>query len=297
MPKVTSTPGALESIRLEDDAAGSLVSLAPARGGMATRFSVRGVPVLFLDDATLADPTKSVRGGIPILFPIAGKLPGDRYDVAGRTLPMKQHGFARNLAWTVLDESTDDGASVTLGLEASEATRAQYPFEFALRFTYRLRGEELSVEQRFENKGDAPMPVDPGLHPYFFVPDSSKPGVRLDTDASRGFDNRTGLEIPVTLPIELAGREVDMVLLDHHPRHTILHRPGLPPVRIGFGREQAVLVVWTLPGRDFVCVEPWRTRPGALANRTAPTIAPGAAESTTLTISLAGSAAAREGAP
>ena len=287
MPRVTHTPGTLEALRLEDETTGSIVSLAPARGGMATRFSVGGVPVLFLDEATLADLDKNVRGGIPILFPIAGKLPGDRYEVAGRTFSMKQHGFARGLPWAVLDESTQDGASVTLGLESSDATRAQYPFEFALRFTYRLRDGVLTVEQRFENRGDAPMPLRPGLHPYFFVPDAAKSGVRLDTDATRAFDNRTGQEVAVTQPIELADREVDLFLLDHHPRQTVLHRPGLPAVRIGFGKEQALLVVWTLPGRDFVCVEPWRARPGALADdATAPRIAPGASESTTLTLSL-----------
>jgi galactose mutarotase-like enzyme len=286
MPKVTHASGTLETLRLEDEATGSLVSLAPARGGMVTRFAVGATPVLFLDETTLADPTKSVRGGIPVLFPIAGKLPGDRYDVTGRTFSMKQHGFARSLPWTVLDESTRDGASVTLGLEASDATRAQYPFEFALRFTYRLRGEVLTVEQLFENRGPVPMPVHPGVHPYFFVPDVSKPGVRVDTDATRAIDNRTGDEVPVTRPIALAGREVDLFLLDHEPRHTVLHRPDLPGVRIGFGDDQALLVVWTLPGRDFVCVEPWRTRPGALAAGTAPRIAPGDSESTTLTLSL-----------
>ncbi len=286
MPKVTKTSDSLETLRLEDEEAGSLVSLAPARGGMVTRFSVRGVPALFLDEATLRDPSKSVRGGIPVLFPIAGKLPGDRYELAGRTFSMKQHGFARNLPWSVLEVSTDDGASVTLGLEASDATRAQYPFNFALRFTYRLRGEVLTVEQRFENRSDAPMPLHPGLHPYFSVPDSAKAGVRLDTDATRGLDNRTGDEVAVTRPIELAGREVDLFLLDHRPRQTVLHRPGMPGVRIGFGAEQALLVVWTLPGRDFVCVEPWRTRPGALADGSAPQVAPGGSESSTLTISL-----------
>jgi galactose mutarotase-like enzyme len=286
MLAVTRTTDALESLRLEDRAADSFVVLAPARGGMVTRFSVGGVPVLFLDEATLADPTKSVRGGIPLLFPIAGKLPADRYDVAGRSYSMKQHGFARNLPWAVLDESTDGGATVTLGLEASDATRAQYPYEFALRFTYRLRGDELTVQQRFENRGDSPMPLHPGLHPYFFVADATKSQVRIDTDATRAFDNRTGREVQIGLPIELAGREVDLFLLDHSPRETVLHRPGLPGVRIAFGDDQTVLVVWTLPGRDFVCVEPWRTRPGALAQGRAPQIAPGLSETTTLTLSL-----------
>ncbi len=297
MPKVIHTRDAIEALRLEDEATGAVVHVAPGRGGMVTRFSVGDVPVLFLDEATLRDPGgpgKSVRGGIPILFPIAGKLPGDTYSVAGRPFTMKQHGFARNLPWTVLDEATRDGASVTLGLEASDATRAQYPFDFALRFTYRLRGGALTVEQRIENRGSVPMPIQPGLHPYFFVPDATKAGVFLDTDATQAHDNRTGQDVPLTLPIALGGREVDLFLLDHHPRHTVLHRPGLagapglPGIRIGFGDDQGVLVVWTLPARDFVCVEPWRARSGALAKGAAPLISPGRFESTVLSLALAG---------
>jgi len=253
---------------------------------MVTRFSVGGSEVLFLDETTLRDPSKSVRGGIPVLFPIAGKLPGGHYEVKGRTYAMKQHGFARDLPWTVIDEATSDGASVTLGLEATRATREVYPFEFALRFTYRLRGGVLALEQSFANRGDVPMPIQPGLHPYFFVPDATKAGARVETDATRAYDNRTGREIPAPRPIALAGQEVDLFLLDHTPRMATLHRPGQPAARLEFGDDQGVLVVWTLPGRDFVCVEPWRALAGALSTGAAPCVPPGAVETTTLRVSL-----------
>ena len=173
---------------------------------------------------------------------MAGRLPDGRYRVDGQTYEIKQHGFARDLPWTVVDESSGDEASVTVGLEASDATRAVYPFDFALRFTYRLRGGMLSVEQTFENRGRAPMPIQPGLHPYFFVPDASKADARVETDATRAYDNRTGREVAVPRPIPLAGREVDLFLLDHGPRETTLSRPGRASVRLAFGDEQRVLV-------------------------------------------------------
>jgi galactose mutarotase-like enzyme len=287
MSKVIHTQDPLETLRLEDELTNSVVHVAPARGGMVTRFSVGGAPVLFLDESTLRDPSKSVRGGIPILFPVAGRLPGGQYELDGRTYAMKQHGFARDLPWTVVDESTANGASVTLALEANDVTRQVYPFHFALRFTYRLRGGALFVEQSFENRGSAPMPIQPGLHPYFFVPDAAKADARIDSDATHAYDNRTGREIPAPRPIPLAGQEVDMFLLDHTPRATILHRPGAPAVRLEFGDDQRVLVVWTLPGRDFVCVEPWRAMAGAFLHGTAPRVASGAAVTTTLRLSLA----------
>ena len=130
------------------------------------------------------------------------------------------------------------------------------------------------------------MPIQPGLHPYFFVPDAAKVDVRIDTDATRARDNLTGKEIPLTLPIALAGREVDFYLLDHHPRSTVLHRPGLPGVRVAFGDDQELLVLWTLPGRDFVCIEPWRAKLGVLADGTAPKVPPRGAFVTRFSISL-----------
>jgi galactose mutarotase-like enzyme len=287
MGKVIHTTDPLEKLRLEDEATGATVHVAPARGGMVTRFSVGTTPVLYIDESTLHDPSKSVRGGIPILFPIAGKLPGGQYETGGRTYALKQHGFARDLPWAIIDESTTDGASVTLGLDPTSGTREVYPFDFALRFTYRLCDAVLTVEQSFENRGPIPMPIQPGLHPYFFVSDAAKSRASLTTDATRAYDNRAGSEVPMPRPFTLEGREVDLFLLDHGPRETTLQRPGQPAVRIRFGDDQAVLVVWTLPGRDFVCVEPWRARAGALADGTAPCVAPGDVQRTTLRLSLA----------
>src|SRR5262249_11743764 len=62
----------IETIRLTDGKGEAWI--APARGGMVTRLSIGGEDVLYLDEASLGDPSKNVRGGIPILFPIGGKV-------------------------------------------------------------------------------------------------------------------------------------------------------------------------------------------------------------------------------
>jgi galactose mutarotase-like enzyme len=297
MPKITQHVGALESLELYDEQADARVLIAPERGGMLTRFSLGAVPVLYLDEATLHDRAQSVRGGIPILFPIAGKLPTGQYSLgegaAAQTYAMKQHGFARNLPWQVSElvtsaaNATQPGfASVTLSLTSSEQTRAQYPFDFALRFTYQLSAGVLTLTQRFENCGAVPMPIQPGLHPYFYLPDADKAEARVETDASCAYDNTSGQELTLRGPIELAGREIDLHLHDQRSRTSVLRRPGLPDVRIGFGDDQKVLVIWTLPGRDFVCVEPWSDRFGALAEGRAQLVAPGAHVTTVLTLAV-----------
>ncbi len=80
---------------------------------------------------------------------------------------------------------------VTLELASNDATRAQYPWEFLARIRYSLAGATLTVETRIENRGGEPMPFALGFHPYFHVPDAEKSRARIDTDATRGFDNVT----------------------------------------------------------------------------------------------------------
>ena len=285
--EIEHTNDALESIVLHDRQTKARVVLAPSRGGMLTRFTVDNEPVLFLDEATLRDPTKNVRGGMPVLFPIAGKLRDDTLTLDGRTFAMKQHGFARNLPWKVDAESASDDASVTLVLRDDEQTRAQYPFSFAVSFTYRLREGALRIEQRFENTGDVPMPIQPGVHPYFALPDERKREARMFTDATRAWDNKAQQPTTIRGGIDLVGDEIDLHLLDHRPREARLQRPGMRNVTLRFGDDQKVLVVWTLRGRDFVCVEPWSRAANALNEGNGIVVPPHAAHTTLLIITAA----------
>lgn len=73
----------------------SFAIIVPERGGIVTEFKVGDKRILYLDEETLEDLEKNVRGGIPILFPQAGSLSEtSKY-------PLKQHGFARNMPWEV----------------------------------------------------------------------------------------------------------------------------------------------------------------------------------------------------
>ncbi|HVH41751.1 MAG TPA: galactose mutarotase, partial [Labilithrix sp.] len=164
---------------------GARVLIAPERGGMATRFIVGDRPVFFLDESTLLDRTKNVRGGNPVLFPSPGKLESDRFRREGHTGTMGQHGFARNAAWEIAAQSTD---TVELRLRSSESTCAVYPWDFVATYRYSLRGAALRIEQRFENTGTTPMPFAAGFHPYFQLPQAEKARARVPTKATRAWD-------------------------------------------------------------------------------------------------------------
>jgi galactose mutarotase-like enzyme len=218
----------------------------PARGGLVARFEVDGQPVLYLDEATLRDPGKNVRGGIPVLFPFAGRPPPGS--------PLPQHGVARTLAWDVLEASAGaDGASLRMGLQVAP---------YGLQLHVRVAGRRLSVEARVENRGTQPLPVHYGLHPYFFVPDAVKGQARLEVEASRAYDHRTGQEGPFA-GFDFTADEWDVHLLDARTGRPVLHRPGLPPVTFEWSlADFPVMVTWAVKGKDYLCVEPWTARGG-----------------------------------
>lgn len=210
----------------------AIAEIVPERGAVCSRLALLGNELLYLDPATLADPQKNVRGGIPVLFPIAGKPePGS---------PLKQHGFARSLAW----EPTLCGA------DRLECRLREGGFDLLIAFTLSERALRLDATV----DGDAPFQL--GFHPYFDVSDKS--AARVETAATRALDNRSGVESAFAAPDFT--QELDLRLLDHREAGTVLHRGAQPEIRLRWSPEFTLLVLWTLPDRNFICVEPWTRR-------------------------------------
>jgi galactose mutarotase-like enzyme len=278
--------GPIPTLELADASAPSVAVLAPARGGIVTRFAAFGRELFYLDQKTFDDPAANVRGGNPVLFPSPGKLAGDAWARGGARGAMKQHGFARNLAWEVTETGTDDGAFAKLALRSSELTRAQFPWDFRAEYTYRLRGGALGIEMRFVNEGEAPMPFGAGFHPYFAVPDAAKAGVRIETRATRAFDNAAKREVAFS-GFDLTLPEVDLHLLDHGSTEGSI-AIGDMTVTLRGSPEFTHWVVWTLKGRDFVCLEPW-TCPGDALNSGDRLMVLGPGESRTLRLEIVAS--------
>lgn len=254
-------PRAMREIVLTDPLGASSVTIVPARGAIATRFTVGGRELFYLDEDTLRDETKNVRGGSPVLFPSPGPLTADRFTRGGRSGSMKQHGFARQRAWSVVDERPSEA---TLRLEADEATRAAFPWDHRVELRYALSGAKLTIEQRVTCTDGAPMPFSFGFHPYFAVPDADKAAARIPSGATRAFDNVTKADVEVRGPIDLTAKEVDLHLVDHGAPEATLELPGGRRVIVRASPEYTRWVVWTLAGKDFVCLEPWTAPKDAL---------------------------------
>jgi galactose mutarotase-like enzyme len=263
MTRIPSSSDAVgELLKLSDDRAHSEVVIAPRRGALVTSFVVAGRELLYLDQATLSDPQKNVRGGIPVLFPSPGKLEADTWHREGRTGRLKQHGFARNLAWSVGEVHADErGADVTLALDSNAATLAQYPWEFHAELTFSLHGARLGIRSRIENTSRARLPFALGYHPYFAVADKAR--VSIDARATRAFDNVKKQMVEFE-GFELTASEVDLLLLDHPGAESALHFPDGSRIQLRGSPDFTIWVVWTLAGKDFVCLEPWTAPGGAL---------------------------------
>jgi len=255
----------LPTVELRDRDADSLAVLAPGRGGIVTRFTVGGRELLYLDRATLLDASKNVRGGFPVLFPTPGKLSGDAWSWRGRSGSMKQHGFARTMPWQIVERRTADAAHVTLALSSNEATRSQYPWDFELSLGFLLHDTTLRIDVAIENRSADPMPFGFGLHPYFAVPQADKAVVRIPTDATRAYDNAAHREIAFA-GFDLTRPEVDLHLADHRAPAIALQLADGARLELTGSGEVRRWVVWTLAGKDFVCLEPW-TCPGDALNR------------------------------
>lgn len=290
MPSVTTRPSGIPAVGdllvLEDERASSRVEISPLRGALVTSFRVGERDLLYLDEATLKDPAKSVRGGIPVLFPSPGKLADDTWRNGQRRFSMKQHGFARNLPWSV-DRGETKGpgtARITLILSSTPATLAQFPWPFQARLTFALSGRALRITSRVQNNGTSDMSFGVGYHPYFAVEDKAR--TRIDTHASQAFDNVSKKVVPFA-GFDLTAAEVDLHLLDHGSTESALHLADGARIEVRGSKEFQRWVVWTLSGKPFVCLEPW-TCPGNALNtgENLTVLAPGASQKSWVEIAL-----------
>lgn len=125
-------------------------------------------------------------------------------------------------------------------------------------------GGAINIEQRIENAGHNLMPFAAGLHPYFHVRDAEKADVEIETSAEHAWDNVGKQEISLSGDIDLTLPEVDLHLHDHDSATARMKWAG-KSVTMTTSEERTRWVIWTLAGKDFVCLEPW-TSPGDALN-------------------------------
>lgn len=255
---------------LADEGAQSFVTVIPERGGIVTEWRWGNHDIFYLDRDRLRDPSLTVRGGIPILFPLCGGLPDNTYLWAGESYKLPQHGFARNLPWTVTHQDTQDAAALTVTLESNPVTLANYPFEFQLALTYQLRGGSLVTSSTITNKSSVPMPFSLGFHPYFAAPDKTQLEFSIPSSA---YEDPNHLTYAFRGEFDLTAAEIDVIFRQlQHGTATVKDRSQNLQLTLetnGTGTAPSDrffrhLVFWTVKEKDFYCLEPWSAARNAL---------------------------------
>ena len=213
---------------------------------------------LFLSGASNFAEDRSIRGGVPLVFPWFGPSKTDA------TLP--QHGWARTVLWQVEDVAAD---AVTLSVQSH---RWQVRMKFGFADSLRMRFE-------VENQSDLAQSFECALHTYFAVDDARNVMIS-------GLDGKTYLDktknyarVTQSGDVHLSG-ETDRVYLNSSGPIAI--RDGARTIQITGESGWRSTVVWNpwekaasamndlSEWKRFVCVEC-----GAIADD-AITLAPGA---------------------
>jgi glucose-6-phosphate 1-epimerase len=141
-----------------------------------------GAEKLWLSDKAILDGTKAVRGGIPLVFPMFGKVEGEEGKAKGVD-KLPQHGFARNCRWEFLGKSTSESSStqeeggdssvkLDFGLSGSnlpEETRKLWGEEFGLIYSVTLGREGLGTSMVVRNEGSKAWEFQILMHTYLRV--------------------------------------------------------------------------------------------------------------------------------
>jgi galactose mutarotase-like enzyme len=197
-----------------------------------------------------------------------GKAPNDTVSVEGLRLQMSQHGFARRSNFELVVEETD---RCVYRLTASEASLAMYPFDFQLDVEHVVEGRAVVVTAEVTNRDHRVMPFGIGFHPAFAWPLPGAEGrphlVELDDGGAPALHRLSGgLVEPEVLPSPFVnGRLVleqslfaqDAMLFPEGAGAGLIYGPETGP-QVHFTWENLPnFALWTKPGGEFICLEPW----------------------------------------
>ena len=223
-----------------------------------------------------ADPAYWKRHS-PVLFPIVGGVWENVYHLDGKEYPLGQHGFARDMDFTLVSDKADE---VLYELCSTPETLQKYPFQFKLQIGYRLEDKnKVRVMWKVTNTDDKIIYFQIGAHPAFYFPhygaDTEDRGyfafdktdvnyIRLSEKGCA--DPSVHYPVPVNeeglLPLNTHTFDIDTYIIEDSQlqKVTLLDLEKKPVLAVEF--TAPLVGLWSPPTKNapFVCIEPWYGR-------------------------------------
>ena len=205
-------------------------------------------------------------GSSPVLFPICSGLKDDEFIYEGKTYTLQKHGFARRAKF---DVETIDRSSATFLLSSDNCPQENYPFKYEFRIIYTLTGKRMNVEYNIRNLTDGDMYFSVGAHEAYYCPEGIE-NYEIIFNKKENLDAYQ-LEGPLlSFNTVNYGKDTDTLQLDDslfsndclifknlNSRGVILRNKTTDQkIKVDF-KDFPFLLIWTVPGAPFVCIEPW----------------------------------------
>jgi len=280
-------------------------------GQLSAEIDSTGAQLWCLKDQTGRDllwngDPKTWASRAPLLFPIVGTLAGGKYLVGEKSFALSRHGFARGKPFQVVSHTS---SAAVFRLASDESTFAVYPFAFELDVSFAVKAATLSVTASVRNTGQATLLASIGFHPGFrwplpfgearadhfieFERDEPAPVRRINGD---------GLLTDEEHPTPIVGRRLaltddlfrdDVLILDKVASRSVRYGANRgPQIEVTFP-DATYLGLWTKPGAELICIEPWQGvadsagPPGELRNKPGIVpLAPGELRALHMTVTL-----------
>ncbi len=210
----------------------------------------------------------------PVLFPFVGGLHNSEYYCNGKSYPMSQHGFARDMEFRLKSQVSSE---IWFELTADEETLRKYPFSFCLEIGYELKDRTVIVKWRVKNTAEETMYFSIGGHPAFLCPigegtKQSEYSIRFDTknevvsscleggllaENKKTYALKDGI-----LPVTETLFDADALIIEKDQAHKVsLVKPdGRDYLTVSF--DAPLFGIWSPPKKNapFICIEPWYGR-------------------------------------
>ncbi|MDH5691908.1 MAG: aldose 1-epimerase family protein, partial [Gammaproteobacteria bacterium] len=206
----------------------------------------------------------------PVLFPIVGRLKDDAMIVYGKNYGLTQHGFARDLDFSVTHVNE---SQICFLLQATKETLSHYPFHFSLSVLYTLQNNSLLASFIVRNNSNTALPFSLGWHPAFAVPNPSYSNKARDYSISFSAEEdwrtpvlENGLLTLKTQNPPVTSRQISwsetlfdqdaLIFLSVNSRAVELRSQEKIVLRMDTS-DFPTLGIWSKPKAGFICLEPW----------------------------------------